>query len=82
MFELPSASAEAAILGYEERSEVIARRPAAGPRQREALVLRFYLDLPDEEIARLMNVRLATVRSTIHPGPRCARLEALGEDHE
>ena len=44
-------------------------------RQREALVLRFYLDLPDEEIARVMGIRQSTVRSTAHRG-----LEALGRD--
>ena len=35
-------------------------------RQREALVLRFYLDAPDAEIARLMGIRESTVRSTTH----------------
>ena len=37
-------------------------------RQREALSLRFYADLPTEEIARLLDVRPATVRSLIHRG--------------
>jgi DNA-directed RNA polymerase specialized sigma24 family protein len=35
-------------------------------RQREALVLRFYLDESDAEIARLMGIRESTVRSTTH----------------
>jgi DNA-directed RNA polymerase specialized sigma24 family protein len=34
--------------------------------QRVALVLRFYEDLPDAEIARVMDCRPATVRTRIH----------------
>jgi RNA polymerase sigma factor (sigma-70 family) len=34
------------------------------PRQREALVLRYFLDLPDAEIAAVMGVRAGTVKST------------------
>ena len=37
-------------------------------RQREALSLRYYADLPTEEIARILAVRPATVRSLIHRG--------------
>ena len=37
-------------------------------RQRHALVLRFYLDLPDTEIARLLDARPSTVRSLISRG--------------
>ena len=43
-------------------------------RRRAALVLRYYEDLPDEEIARLLGCRPATVRSLIHRG-----LESLRE---
>ena len=34
-------------------------------RQRDAVVLRFYLDLPDAEIAALLGVRPGTVRSLV-----------------
>jgi RNA polymerase sigma factor (sigma-70 family) len=34
--------------------------------QRVALVLRYYEDLPDDEIARVMDCRPATVRTRIH----------------
>ena len=37
-------------------------------RQRMALVLRFYQDLPVAEIARLLDCRLGTVKSLIHRG--------------
>jgi len=42
-------------------------------RQREALVLRFYLDLPEREIARLMGLRPSSVRSAT-----ARALKALG----
>ena len=41
--------------------QAIRRLPS---RQREALILRFYLDEPEAEIARLMGIRQGTVRST------------------
>lgn len=37
-------------------------------RQREALSLRFYADASTDEIARLLDVRPATVRSLVHRG--------------
>jgi RNA polymerase sigma-70 factor (sigma-E family) len=65
-YEMPAAAADAAVLGGEERDDLIRAVDRLPGRQREALVLRFYLDLPDEEIAQAMGVRLSTVRSTIH----------------
>jgi RNA polymerase sigma factor (sigma-70 family) len=38
------------------------------PRQRAAIVLRFYEDLPVDEIARLLSCRPGTVKSSIHRG--------------
>ena len=37
-------------------------------RQRDAIVLRYYLDLPDAEIAALLGARVGTVASLIHRG--------------
>ena len=37
-------------------------------RQREAIVCRFYLDLPDTEIAVVLDCRVPTVRTAIHRG--------------
>ncbi len=42
-------------------------------RQRAALVLRFYEDRPDEEIAALLDCRPATVRSHIRRGLQAMR---------
>jgi RNA polymerase sigma factor (sigma-70 family) len=45
--------------------DVLARLPY---RQRAALVLRFYSDWPDEQIAEHLGCRPATVRSHVHRG--------------
>jgi RNA polymerase sigma-70 factor (sigma-E family) len=69
----PAASAEAAVLTSEERREVMRALRRLPVRQREVLILRFYLDEPEAEIARAMGIRPSTVRSTAHRG-----LAALG----
>ncbi len=66
LYELPAPSVEAAVLGSEERHELIRAVERLPRRQREALVLRYYLDLPDEEIATLMGVGTSSVRSARH----------------
>jgi RNA polymerase sigma-70 factor (sigma-E family) len=73
VYQRPDASAEAVALGGAEREQVIRAVQALPDRQREAVVLRFYLDLPDEEIARVMGIRCSTVRSATHRA-----LETLG----
>jgi RNA polymerase sigma-70 factor (sigma-E family) len=66
-------SPETAVLVGEDQEEVIRALAGLPHRQREALMLRFYFDLPDEQIARVMGIRPSTVRSTAHRA-----LEALG----
>jgi RNA polymerase sigma-70 factor (sigma-E family) len=66
LYELPAPSAEAAVLTGEERDELLRAVELLPGRQRETLVLRYYLDLPDSEIARLMGISTSTVRSTTH----------------
>jgi RNA polymerase sigma-70 factor (sigma-E family) len=66
LYELPAPSPEAAVLGREERDELIRAVDVLPARQRETLVLRYYLDLSDAEIAGLMGVRPSTVRSAAH----------------
>jgi RNA polymerase sigma-70 factor (sigma-E family) len=61
--ELPWESAEAtALVGEEHRHLLLAIR-ALPPRQRETLVLRYYLDLSEEETARSMGITPGTVKS-------------------
>jgi RNA polymerase sigma factor (sigma-70 family) len=59
-------SAEAsALLGEEQRTVAAALRKLPR-RQREAVVLRYYLDLSVEETAQVMGVSLGTVKSATH----------------
>ncbi len=62
----PEASAEAAVLSGEERHRVMQAVRRLPRRQREALVLRFYLDLSEGEIAATMGIGQSTVRSATH----------------
>ena len=49
-------------------------------RQRAGVVLRYYLDLPEVEVARLLGVPLGTVKSLVHRG--LARLrDQLGPEY-
>lgn len=62
--------AASALLASQARQSVLAALRRLPDRQREALVLRYYLDLPDSEIAAVMSIGTSTVRSTVHRGPR------------
>ncbi|WP_231515382.1 sigma-70 family RNA polymerase sigma factor [Herbidospora cretacea] len=61
----PAESAEAAALLGETRQEVLTAVTRLPARQRETLVLRYYLDLSDAEIADVTGLRQSTVRSTV-----------------
>ena len=65
-FDPAVVSAEADVLAGEQQRVLMRAIRRLPQRQREALVLRFYLDEPDAEIARLMGIRESTVRSTTH----------------
>ena len=54
---------QTAILGEEHR-DVLAALSRLPHRQREALVLRYFLDLPEAEIATAMGITQGTVKST------------------
>jgi RNA polymerase sigma-70 factor (sigma-E family) len=63
-WEPPGESAESAALVSEEHRQLLLAMRRLPNRQREALVLRFYLDLGEEEIATSMRVTRGTVKST------------------
>ncbi len=63
-----------------DRHSVLEALRELPPRQREALVLRFWLDLPLAEIATSMDVREGTVKSQISRG--LATLHAALSDDE
>jgi len=56
-------SAEAALIQTEEQRAMLATIRRLPPRQREALVLRYYLDMSEDQAARAMGVSLGTVKS-------------------
>jgi RNA polymerase sigma-70 factor (sigma-E family) len=62
--EPPGASAEAAALLSEDRRAVLAAVARLPRRSREVLVLRYYLDLSDTEIAAALGISRGTVSST------------------
>ena len=60
----PGESAEAVALISEEHRQVLTAMRRLPSRQREVLVLRFYLDLDEEETAASMRISRGTVKST------------------
>jgi len=58
-------SPEDAVLIGEEHRAVLAAVRSLPARQREALALRFYLGVPEEETARAMGVSRGTVKSSV-----------------
>jgi RNA polymerase sigma-70 factor (sigma-E family) len=61
--EAPAESAEARALLNEEQHAVARALRRLPERQREALVLRYYLDLSEEETAKTMGISRGTVKS-------------------
>jgi RNA polymerase sigma-70 factor (sigma-E family) len=64
-YEPPAWSAESAVMLSEDRREVMEALHRLPRRQREVLVLRYYLELTDDEIAHTLRIRPGTVRSTM-----------------
>jgi RNA polymerase sigma-70 factor (ECF subfamily) len=62
----------------EDRATVLAALSTLSRRQREATVLRYYLDLDVVEVARALGVTEGTAKTTLHRARR-ALLAALGE---
>jgi RNA polymerase sigma-70 factor (sigma-E family) len=75
----PAASAEHDVLAGEEHRQVLSALRSLPDRQREALVLRFFLDMPAAEIAASMGVSPGTVKSTTSRA-LAALARLLGED--
>ncbi len=66
LHEPAAASAEAEVLAGEERRSVLPAVRRLPARQREVLILRFYLHEPEAEVARAMGISPSTVRSSTH----------------
>jgi RNA polymerase sigma-70 factor (sigma-E family) len=61
-------SAEASVLLSEEHAEVLAALRRLPGRQREAVALRYCLDMSLEEVAKIMGISQGTVKSTTSRG--------------
>ena len=79
LLEPDAESAEARTLLGEEHREVLAALRRLPSRQREAVVLRHCLGLPEAEVAAAMKVSRGTVKSTSHRG-LAALAKILKED--
>jgi len=72
-------SAEQGAIGLIERSEVIAALHALPVRQREALVLKYYLDLSEEQVASAMKISCGAVKSHTARGKAALRNVLQGQ---
>src|SRR5689334_11386167 len=71
-------SSEQAVILREDHREVLAALAGLPPRRREAIVLRYWLDLSEREIAEAMGISPGTVKSNVSRG-LAALAAALGE---
>ncbi len=74
----PAWSAESVVMATEERREVIAALKRLPARQREALLLRYFLDLSEADTAAAMRISRGTAKSTVARGLAALR-HLLGE---
>ena len=61
----PDSGPETRLLGAETRTEVWAAIDSLSPSQRAAIVLRYYLELPEAETAQRLGVPAGTVKSRL-----------------
>jgi RNA polymerase sigma-70 factor (sigma-E family) len=62
----PEPAADLHVIARQADDEVFAAISALPRRQRECMVLRYYLDLSDSEIAETLGVSLGAVKSYVH----------------
>jgi len=82
---LESARSAAGIQGgqspsVEDREDLWRALGRLSGRQRAAVVLRFYEDLPEREVAEILKCRPGTVKSLVSRGLESLRKEIRGED--
>ena len=62
----PAPSAEAGALAADEHDRVVGALRRLAARQREAVVLRYYLDLSEAEMATAMGISAGSVKTHLH----------------
>jgi RNA polymerase sigma factor (sigma-70 family) len=77
---LSAASPEASALAHDDHDRVIAALRTLPARQREAVVLRYYVDLGEADIAAAMRVSAGSVKTHLHRG--LAALSRVLEEDE
>lgn len=65
---------------FEDREDLWQALMRLSARQRAALVLRFYEDLPERQVAEILRCRPGTVKSLVSRGLETLRDEVRGED--
>jgi len=73
-------SAEESALEHEQRTEVMTALESLSERQREVLVLRYYLDLSEADIAETLRISRGAVKS--HSSRGLAALRTTWETHD
>lgn len=73
-------SPESAALGRADHDRVVAALRRLPGRQREAVVLRYYLDLAEADIAAAMGVSAGSVKTHLHRGLGALARELAEED--
>jgi RNA polymerase sigma-70 factor (sigma-E family) len=76
---LSEPAAEFGALDGADHDRMVAALRQLAPRQREALVLRYYLDLSEADMADAMGVSAGSVKTHLHRG-LATMAELLGED--
>jgi RNA polymerase sigma-70 factor (sigma-E family) len=68
------------VRSFEDREDLWKALMRLSARQRAALVLRFYEDLPERQVAEILRCRPGTVKSLVSRGLETLREEVRGED--
>jgi RNA polymerase sigma factor (sigma-70 family) len=74
---VPSAETDAVLRAG--NADLMAALGRIAPRHREALVLRFWLDLSERQIAEAMDISAGSVKSHVSRGLSALRMELAGE---
>jgi RNA polymerase sigma-70 factor (sigma-E family) len=74
-------SAEILAVLSDDRRRVVRGLSQLSPRQRQVLVLRYWMDLPEREIAETLDIRIGTVKSTTSKA-LAALGRVLGDDRD